>query len=178
MTGSWQGKPAVRVARAGQRSTFLWQARARRAFYVVCLRIAAKPTRAKRAESRIIAHPESVGTLRTVKVPLAATVLLPLVVRRALMGSVLTKGPSLVGITFTETVQQAEAGMIAPADKVTAVSPDAGRGVNTPPIQVVLALGVAAITTPSGRVSVSGAIRLAELLLGLHSVMVRVGSRC
>ena len=63
---------------------------------------------------------------------------------------------------------------IAPADKVTAVSPDEGSGANVPPIQVVLAFGVAAIVTPAGKVSVSGAVKVAALRLELDSVIVRV----
>ena len=44
----------------------------------------------------------------------------------------------------------------------------------TAPPQVVPALGTAAITTPLGKVSMSGAVRLATVLLGLLKVMVRV----
>ena len=92
-----------------------------------------------------------------IKVPLAGTVLEPLLVCRALMDSVLTKRPSLVGIVFTETVQQPAAGIELPAGKII-VDPPAVAVTVSPP-QVVLALGVAVITTPSGRVSVSGASR-------------------
>lgn len=84
------------VARAGQRNSFLCEARPRRAFYIACLRIAAKPTRPKRTVSMIIAHPESVGAKdtggtggATVKVAMAGAALPPLSVCKALAANVL-----------------------------------------------------------------------------------------
>lgn len=151
--------------------------------YLAYLRIVAKPTKAKRAISMIIVHPESMGMAKMdVRVAKPATVLLRLVVCRALTGIVLTKLPALVVITCTVTVQQPgvvalPAGIERGGDKVT-VFPPAVAVTGPLPGQVVLALGGAAITTPSGRVSVNGKIRSAGLLLGLHSVMMRVGSLC
>src|SRR3972149_1947896 len=42
------------------------------------------------------------------------------------------------------------------------------------PLQGVRAFGVAAIVTPRGKVSVSGAVKVATLMFGLDSVRVRV----
>ena len=60
---------------------------------------------------------------------------------------------------------------IEPPVKVTVEPP--AVAVSAPP-QVVLALGVAAITTPLGKVSMSGAVRLAAVASALLKVMVRV----
>jgi hypothetical protein len=58
--------------------------------YIARLRIAAKPARARRAVSVMIAHPRSAGTPGvTVKVALTGAALLPLLVYKALAASVL-----------------------------------------------------------------------------------------
>lgn len=111
----------------------------------------------------------------TIKVARAAAALLPLLVCKALAGSVLRKIPVPGAVTFTLIVQvpavmPVPAG-IAPPVKVTVVPP--GVAVTTPP-QVETALGVAAITTPGGKVSVSGAVKVATRVFGLDKVIVSV----
>lgn len=59
------------------------------------------------------------------------------------------------------------------AGKVT-VEPPAIAETAPVPLQVVLAFGVGAIVTPAGKVSMNGALKVAALVLGLDSVMVRV----
>ncbi len=142
------------------------------------LRIAVTPANARSSASAIIAHWESVGTAArsTVKVAAADTALLPLLVCRALAGSVLRKLPAAGTVTSTVTVQvpgmvELPAGIERPAGKVTVMA----LVVTAPlPVQVVLAFGVGAITTPLGKVSMSAALKVATLAFGLASVMVRV----
>ena len=80
--------------------------------------------------------------------------------------------PPTAAVTFTVMVQLpgAPPGMVPPVNENA--RPPAGAA-STPP-QVVLAFGVAAITNPAGKVSVSGAVRVAGVALGLIRVMVLV----
>jgi hypothetical protein len=71
------------------------------------------------------------------------------------------------------TVQLPRAGIVRPAGKVTVEAPATATGAPMPP-QVVLTLGVAAITTPLGKVSTSGAVRVETVSSGLLRVMVSV----
>ena len=64
------------------------------------------------------------------------------------------------------------AGMVRPVANVT-VEPPAVAETAPPPPHVVAAFGVAAITTPAGNVSVSGAVKVATVASGLDSVIVR-----
>ena len=107
----------------------------------------------------------------TVKYALAGAVLLPLLVCKALMARMLLYLPLRGAVTFTVSLQEPLAGIERPAGKVTVFTPV----VTTPlPPQVVLTVGVDAITTPLGNVSVSGAVRLAAVLLEFFKIMVRV----
>jgi hypothetical protein len=113
----------------------------------------------------------------TVKVAMAGRVLLPLLVCKMLAGSVLMKIPPSAAVTFTVTVQLPAmlpilAGIVVPDDKVTLVPPAVAFAV--PPRQVVLLFGMGAIITPAGKVSMSGAVKVATLVFGLDSVIVRV----
>ena len=130
----------------------------------------------------IIAHSESVGmpgpVAKTNKVAAAGATLLPLLVCKAPPASVLTNLPAVVEVTFTVIVQVpgVPAGIVEFVDKLTVVPP--GVALTTPPPlpplpQVVLAFGVGAITSPVGKVSMSGAVKVATLRFGLDSVMVR-----
>ena len=108
----------------------------------------------------------------TIKIALAAAVLEPLSVCSAPTGSVFLKPLQplfAVPFTFTVTVQEPLAGIKAPdanfTDEVVAVTP-------VPPTQEVL--GLPLTTTPLGNVSVSDAVRVAGVLLGLLKLMVRV----
>ena len=127
----------------------------------------------------IIPHSDSVGMEaparagKTTKVTIAGPVLLPLVVISAPASSVLMNEPPTGAVTFTVSVQLPLAGIVRPAGKVTVVPPGAAAGAPTPP-QVVLTFGVAAISSPLGKVSVSGAVRMAGAGLGLLKVMVSV----
>src|ERR1041385_5365825 len=76
--------------------------------------------------------------------------------------------PVEAAVTFTVTIQEPLAG-IEPPVRVT-VEPPVGA-VTVPP-QVVL--GLPETTTPLGNVSVSAAVSVATVLLGLFNVMVRV----
>ena len=76
-------------------------------------------------------------------------------------------------MTLTVKVQLPLAGIVRPAGKVTVDPPALATGAPTPP-QVVLALGVAATTTPAGKVSVSGAVSVATATPGLFKVTVSV----
>src|ERR1041384_650195 len=76
--------------------------------------------------------------------------------------------PMEAAVTFTVTVQEPLAG-IEPPVRVT-VEPPVGA-VTVPP-QVVV--GLPETTTPLGNVSVSAAVIVATVLLGLFNVMVRV----
>jgi len=133
----------------------------------------------------IIAHSERVGTAVaardvTVKVALAGAALLPLLVTKAPAGSVLVRLPAVEEVTFTFTVQVPAAagarvpcGITAKVARLTVVVP--ASAVTMPPAQVVLAFGVAAITMPAGKLSVSGEVILSGVsTLELDSVMVRV----
>src|ERR1041385_4412456 len=76
--------------------------------------------------------------------------------------------PGDAAVTFTVTVQEPLAG-IEPPVRVTVELP---VGAVTVPPQVVL--GLPETTTPLGNVSVSAAVSVATVLLGLFNVMVRV----
>jgi hypothetical protein len=130
----------------------------------------------------IIAHSESVGMLVatrdvTVKTALAGAALFPLLVTKPPAATVLVRLPAEAAVTFTLTAQvPVEAGLrlaagIVPPVKVT-VLPPAGAVTVLP--QVVLAFGVAAITMPLGKLSVSEVMVSAVSTLELDSVMVRV----
>jgi len=116
------------------------------------------------------------GGAVTVKVARAGRRLLPLLVRKTLAGSVLTKLPRNRAVTSTVTVQApgvvpVPAGIERPTGKVT-VDPAAVR---TPvPPQVVLRRGVLATIKPPGKVSVSGEVNVATVALGLLKVIVSV----
>ena len=126
----------------------------------------------------IITHSDSVGMEAgpsgpTVKMAPAAVALVPVVVTKAPAGRTLACGPTTVVVTSTVTVQLPEAGIVPPAGKVTVEAPATATGAPTPP-QVVPTLGVAAITIPLGKVSTSGAVRVATATSGLFRVMVSV----
>jgi hypothetical protein len=130
----------------------------------------------------IIAHSERVGmsaeggvTMRgtTVKVATADPALFSLVVSKAPAGSVLMYEPPTAAVTLAVSVQLPLAGIERPAGKVTVEPPATATGTPPPP-QVVLTFGVAAITTPLGKVSTSGAVRVAPATLGLLKVTVSV----
>ena len=106
----------------------------------------------------------------TVKVATAGAVLLPLSVFKSPAPKELMKLPALAAITCTLTVQEPLAG-IAPPVSVTDELP--ASAITVPP-QVLLAFGVGATSTPVGRLSTSGAFRLATVSLALFNVSVRV----
>src|SRR5579859_987322 len=106
----------------------------------------------------------------TVKVATAGAVLLPLSVFKSPAPTELMKLPGLAAITCTLTVQDPLAG-IAPPVSVTDELP--ASAITVPP-QVLLAFGVGATTTPVGRLSTSGAFRLAIVSLALFNVRVSV----
>ncbi len=111
-------------------------------------------------------------TVVTVKLAVAAAALLPLEVCSALAAIVLVYTPPIAEVTSTLTVQlpagiERVVGSVTEPEPATAVGPPA-------PAHVVEAFGVAAITTPLGKVSVNAAVRLAALALALLSVMVSV----
>src|ERR1019366_7379416 len=109
----------------------------------------------------------------TVKVATAAAALLPLPVTKAPAGSVLMYEPPRAAVTSTVSVQLPLAGIERPAGKVTVEFPATATG--TPaPVQVEAAFGVAAITTPLGKVSTSEAVRVATSSSGLLKVTVSV----
>jgi hypothetical protein len=122
----------------------------------------------------IIAHSDSVGmgpgggettVGTTLKLTTAGAALLPLVVVKAPASKVLAKEPPTAAVTFTASVQPLSAAIELPAGKVTVEPPAIATG--TPPRQVVTTFGTAAITTPLGKVSTSGAVRVAGVPLGL-----------
>jgi hypothetical protein len=130
----------------------------------------------------IIAHSESVGTLVatrdvTVKTALAGAALLPLSVTKPPAATVLVRLPAEAAVTSTLTVQEpAAAGLrvaigIVPPVKVTVLPP--AEAVTVLP-QVLLAFGVAAISMPLGKLSVSEVMVSAASTLELNSVTVRV----
>ena len=102
----------------------------------------------------------------TVRVEMAGVVLFPLLVCRAPAGNVLMKLPPMAPVTFTVTVQEPFAGMDPPI-RVTL-----DTSTVTEPPQVLLL--PPEVNRPLGKVSVSGAVRVAMLLLGLIKVIVRV----
>jgi hypothetical protein len=104
----------------------------------------------------------------TVKVATAGAALLPLLVSREPAGIELMKLPPSGAVTGTVTVQEPFAG-IEPPVKVTDEPP--ATAVTVPP-QVLLE-GVEPTTTPAGRLSTSGEVRLAAPESLLLSVMVR-----
>src|SRR5687768_6236406 len=89
----------------------------------------------------------------------AGAALVPVVVTKAPAGKTLMYEPSTAAVTSTLTVQLPVAGIVRPAGKVTVEAPATATGAPTPP-QVVLTLGVAAITTPLGKVSTRSAVRV------------------
>jgi len=108
--------------------------------------------------------------VETVKVATAGAALLPPMVCKAPAASELMKLPPAGALTSTVTVQELLL-RIEPPVNVTAVPPALAAVV---PPQVVPALGVEAITTPVGNVSISGAVKLSAVALALLKVMVRV----
>ena len=80
--------------------------------------------------------------------------------------------PAVADVTFAITVQLPEAGIALPAcDNVIELPP--AVAVTVPP-QVVLAFGLAAMTTPAGNESTSEALSVAAVALALVKVIVRV----
>ena len=127
----------------------------------------------------IIAHSDSVGMGAaidgtTVKVTMAGAAFLPLVVTKVLASSALMYAPPTAAVTLTVSVRLPVAGIERPAGKVTVEPPATATGAPTPP-QEVPTFGVAAITSPLGKVSTSGVVRVATARLGLLTVMVRGG---
>ena len=106
---------------------------------------------------------------QTVKAATAAVTLLPRLVCSAPTGIVLTKLPPFAAVTYTVTVHESLAGIVPPV-KVAVVAP--GLPEYIPP-QVVLPPWLA-ITRPLGRLSTSGAVRSASVLLELVRVIVRI----
>jgi hypothetical protein len=104
----------------------------------------------------------------TVKVATAGVLLLPLLVCNAPADSELMYLPPLLAVTCTVNVQEPWAG-IEPPVKVTVEVPTEGI-----PRQVLPALPDD--NMPLGKWSVSGAVRLATVLLGLLKIIVRVDS--
>jgi hypothetical protein len=82
--------------------------------------------------------------------------------------------PAAAEVTFATTVQLPgdPPGIVLPADNVTELPPAAA--VTKPPPQVVLAFGLAAMTTPAGNVSTSAEVSVAAPALVFVKVMVRV----
>ena len=127
----------------------------------------------------IMPHSESVGTdgmaAPMVRIALAGTMLLPLLVWSAFTARVLLYVPGAAAVTFATTVQlpvpEPPPGIALPADNVT--EPPPAMAVTTPP-QVVLAFGLAATTTPGGNESTSGVVSVAAAALELVKVIVRV----
>jgi hypothetical protein len=79
---------------------------------------------------------------------------------------------AVADVTFAITLQLPEAGIALPAcDNVIELPPAAA--VTVPP-QVVLAFGLAAMTTPAGNESTSGALNVAAVPFALVKVIVRV----
>lgn len=112
----------------------------------------------------------------TARVAMAGRVLLPLLVFKALAANVLRKLPPSGAVTSTFTMQvpgvmPIAAGIVLPDDRVTFGPPAVAE---TVPPHVVPAFGVGAIFTPVGKMSMSGAVKVATLVLGLDSVIVRV----
>jgi len=68
-------------------------------------------------------------------------------------------------------MQKLAAGIVLPDDRVTFEPPGVAE---TVPPQVVLGFGVGAIVRLVGKMSMNGAVKVATLVLGLDSVMVRV----
>ena len=76
-------------------------------------------------------------------------------------------------VTLTISVQLPFAGIVRPAGSVTLDPPGVANGAPVPP-QVVLTLGTAAIVTPTGKLSISGAVSVLGIGSELLNVMVRV----
>src|SRR5450432_1275182 len=121
------------------------------------------------------ALPSAGGTtgVRTVSVAMAGAELLPLLVTRAPASSVLMYEPPTAAVTSTVSVQLLLAAMERPAGKVTVELPATATGTPAPP-HVLPTFGVGAITTPLGKVSMSGAVRVAIVTSGLLNVTVSV----
>ena len=111
-------------------------------------------------------------TVVTVRFAVAAAALLPLEVCSALAAIVLAYTPPRDAVTSTLSVQL-PVGIERVAGKVT-VEPPAAAATAPAPEHVVEAFGVAAITTPLGKVSVNAAARFAAEVLALLSVIVNV----
>src|SRR6185436_11043553 len=94
---------------------------------------------------------------------------------KAPAASVLMYDPPTAAVTSTVSVQLPLAGIERPAGNVTVEPPATATGAPTPP-HVVLTFGVAAITTPLGKASMSGAVRMATTTLELLRVMVSVAT--
>ena len=132
----------------------------------------------------IIARPESAGAGcagtdgLTVNVTTAGAALVPWSVCKAPPTSVLRKLPARNAITSTVIVHMPATPPTLPGidrvmGKVTVVPP-AIAATAPVPLHVVPAFGTGAITNPVGNVSVSGAVKVAALMFGLDSVIVRV----
>src|SRR5579862_7648327 len=107
----------------------------------------------------------SVGRELAVKVATAGVLLLPLLVCKAPMGSVLMQMPMSLAVTLTVTLQDPMAG-IEPPVRVTVELPWMAT---TVPPQVVLAFPET--SRPPGKESVSGAMIAAAVPFGLLKVM-------
>ena len=95
---------------------------------------------------------------------------------KVLVTKLLPLAPEFVPITRTESVHTPDI-PIAPPLKVTVVSP--GDGINVPllapvPVQLTVAVGALATSTPAGRLSVTVVSGIFALLLGFVTVIVRV----
>src|SRR5450432_3816212 len=125
--------------------------------------------------ARLKALPSAGGTtgVRTVSVAMAGPVLFPLLVTRAPASSVWMYEPPTAAVTSTVSVQLLLAAIERPAGKVTVELPATATGTPAPP-QVLPTFGVAAITTPLCKVSMSGAVRVATAALALLKVTVSV----
>ena len=77
--------------------------------------------------------------------------------------------PPAAAVTVAVTVQEPSAGIVPPVKvSVEVVS------VTTPAVQLVAGAGVAAITTPLGIKSTSGAVTMAAMALAFDNVITRV----
>jgi hypothetical protein len=119
------------------------------------------------------------GGLMASKVSVVALGLLPLLVCKLPTGMVLTKLPPALALTSTLMTQvpgvprAGAAGMSALGLSVTLLAP-ATAVTPVPPVQVVDAFGVAAMTRLLGKVSTSAALKLAGVKLLFDTVIVRV----
>jgi len=106
-----------------------------------------------------------VGGATTVRTAVAVTLVPPSV---ELTCTLLLLSPAVVPCTFTETAQEALAANVPP-DKAS--EPDPAAAVAVPP-HVLVRFGVAAITSPAGRLSVNDSPVRLTFVLGLLMLMV------